>query len=100
MTVGESTTLLSVNGLSKRFGGLQAVNDVTFSVPSGSIKALIGPNGAGKTTLFNLISGVIAPDSGSIMFNGAAVQGLKPHEIACIGMARTFQHNAAAVWSN
>jgi branched-chain amino acid transport system ATP-binding protein len=92
MTVGESTTLLSVNGLSKRFGGLQAVNDVTFSVPSGSIKALIGPNGAGKTTLFNLISGVIAPDSGTIMFNGAAVQGLKPHEIACIGMARTFQH--------
>ena len=84
--------LLSVEGLSKRFGGLQAVGDVTFSVPKGSIKALIGPNGAGKTTLFNLISGVIPPDSGRIIFRGAPVQGFSPHQIAGLGMARTFQH--------
>jgi len=86
------TGILSVEGLSKRFGGLQAVNDVSFSVPPGAIKALIGPNGAGKTTLFNLISGTIAPDSGVITFNGEPVQGLKPHQMACMGMARTFQH--------
>jgi branched-chain amino acid transport system ATP-binding protein len=86
------STLLDVTGLSKRFGGLQAVDDVSFSVPSGAIKALIGPNGAGKTTLFNLISGVIPPDSGAITFNGAQVQGLRPHQVATRGMARTFQH--------
>lgn len=85
-------TLLAVEGLSKRFGGLQAVGDVTFSVSKGSIKALIGPNGAGKTTLFNLISGVIPPDSGRIIFRGAPVQGFSPHRIAGLGMARTFQH--------
>ncbi len=85
-------TLLSLQGVSKRFGGLQAVNDVSFSVDAGSIKALIGPNGAGKTTLFNLISGVMQPDSGTIVFNGAAVQGLMPHQVASKGMARTFQH--------
>ena len=84
--------LLSVNGLSKSFGGLQAVNDVSFSVLPGTIKALIGPNGAGKTTLFNLISGVMPPDDGEITFCGEAVQGLKPHRIAHKGMARTFQH--------
>jgi len=86
------TTLLSVEMLSKRFGGLQAVNEVSFSVTAGSIKALIGPNGAGKTTLFNLISGVIAPDSGIINFCGNEVQGLRPHQVASRGMARTFQH--------
>ncbi|GAB4482929.1 MAG: ABC transporter ATP-binding protein [Thermodesulfovibrionales bacterium] len=85
-------SLLSVQGLSKRFGGLQAVQDVSFSVREGAIKALIGPNGAGKTTLFNLVSGVIPPDSGVITFRGAAVQGLRPHQVAARGMARTFQH--------
>ncbi len=84
--------LLSLDGISKRFGGLQAVNDVSFSVDQGSVKALIGPNGAGKTTLFNLISGVLSPDSGTITFNGAKVQGLMPHQVASQGMARTFQH--------
>ncbi len=84
--------LLSLDGISKRFGGLQAVNDVSFSVDQGSVKALIGPNGAGKTTLFNLISGVLSPDSGTITFNGAQVQGLMPHQVASQGMARTFQH--------
>jgi branched-chain amino acid transport system ATP-binding protein len=86
------STLLSVENLSKRFGGLQAVNEVSFSVTTGSIKALIGPNGAGKTTLFNLISGVIPPDSGVINFCGTHVQGFKPHQVASRGMARTFQH--------
>jgi len=86
------TTLLTVDKLSKRFGGLKAVNEVSFSVTAGTIKALIGPNGAGKTTLFNLISGVIAPDSGIINFCGEHVQGLRPHQVASKGMARTFQH--------
>lgn len=86
------TTLLTVEKLSKRFGGLQAVNEVSFSVTAGSIKALIGPNGAGKTTLFNLISGVITPDSGVINFCGDQVQGFRPHQVATKGMARTFQH--------
>ncbi len=85
-------TLLSLAGVSKRFGGLHAVNDVSFNVNTGTIKALIGPNGAGKTTLFNLISGVLRPDNGVIMFDGAAVQGLIPHQMASKGMARTFQH--------
>ncbi|HEY3348108.1 MAG TPA: ABC transporter ATP-binding protein [Nitrospirota bacterium] len=85
-------TLLSVKDLNKRFGGLHAVNGVSFEVPQGVIKALIGPNGAGKTTLFNLISGTIAPDSGSVHFGGAPVQGLRPYQTASLGMARTFQH--------
>jgi branched-chain amino acid transport system ATP-binding protein len=85
-------SLLSVQGLSKRFGGLQAVDNVSFVVAQGAIKALIGPNGAGKTTLFNLISGVLRPDSGSITFGGKTVQGLRPHQVAAKGIARTFQH--------
>ncbi|HJX16356.1 MAG TPA: ATP-binding cassette domain-containing protein, partial [Candidatus Deferrimicrobiaceae bacterium] len=83
--------LLSVRGVSKRFGGLQAVEDVSFDVPQGAIKALIGPNGAGKTTLFNLISGFLRPDQGSVVFGGTEVLGLAPHQIAARGMARTFQ---------
>jgi len=85
-------TLLSVEGLSKRFGGLQAVDHVSFGVQAGSIKALIGPNGAGKTTLFNLVSGVLQPDGGTITFGGRQVQGLRPHQVASRGMSRTFQH--------
>jgi len=85
-------TILSVQGLSKRFGGLQAVSDVSFDVAEGTVKALIGPNGAGKTTLFNIVSGLMQPDSGSVVFSGIPVQGLKPHQIAARGMARTFQH--------
>ena len=83
--------LLSVRGVSKSFGGLQAVEDVSFDVPRGAIKALIGPNGAGKTTLFNLISGFLHPDRGSIVLDGDEVLGLAPHRIAARGMARTFQ---------
>ncbi len=85
-------TLLSVQELSKRFGGLQAIDRVSFSVPQGAIKALIGPNGAGKTTLFNLISGVLEQDSGYITFDGKPVHGLRPHQIAAKGIVRTFQH--------
>ena len=85
-------TLLSVREVSKRFGGLQAISDLSFDVARGSIKALIGPNGAGKTTLFNLISGVLEPDHGEIVFRGAAIQDLPPHQIASRGMVRTFQH--------
>jgi len=85
-------TILSVRRVSKRFGGLQAVSDLSFDVARGSIKALIGPNGAGKTTLFNLISGFLPPDSGEIYFGGAPVHDLPSHQIASRGMVRTFQH--------
>ena len=85
-------TLLSVRDVSKRFGGLQAVSGLSFDVEQGSIKALIGPNGAGKTTLFNLVSGMLDPDSGEILFRGDVVQKLSSHEIAARGLVRTFQH--------
>jgi len=84
--------LLEINNLNKRFGGLQAVKDVSFSVEQGMIKAVIGPNGAGKTTLFNLVSGFLAPDAGSVAFRGQQLQGKRPFEIAAAGMSRTFQH--------
>jgi len=85
-------TILEVRDLNKRFGGLQAVGDVSFSVQQGSIKALIGPNGAGKTTLFNLLSGMLPPDSGTIRFINDDVQRLQPYQVAALGMSRTFQH--------
>jgi branched-chain amino acid transport system ATP-binding protein len=85
-------SLLVVKDLCKRFGGLQAVDNVSFAVASGSIKALIGPNGAGKTTLFNLIFGALLPDSGQVWFDGKQTDGWKPHQVAAAGMARTFQH--------
>ena len=85
-------TLLSVRGVSKRFGGLQAVDDLSFDVARGSIKALIGPNGAGKTTIFNLISGFLPPDSGKIVFGGTEIHGMSPCEVSVRGMVRTFQH--------
>ncbi len=86
------TVLLEARGLSKRFGGLQAVKDVGFRVEAGTIKAVIGPNGAGKTTLFNLLSGVLAPDAGEVLLRGDAIQGRPVHEIATRGLSRTFQH--------
>jgi len=85
-------TLLSVRGVSKRFGGLQAVNDLSFDVATGAIKALIGPNGAGKTTIFNLISGFLPPDSGEIVFGGEEIHAMSSCEVAIRGMVRTFQH--------
>jgi branched-chain amino acid transport system ATP-binding protein len=85
-------TLLEVSGLSKRFGGVQAVKDVSFQVPRGAVKAVIGPNGAGKTTLFDLLSGFRAPDSGTVRLAGEEIQGRQPHEIAALGVSRTFQN--------
>lgn len=84
--------LLEVHSISKKFGGLQAISDVSFSIRKGTIKALIGPNGAGKTTLFNLISGFLRPDSGRVVFEERPIQDLRPHQIAGRGLSRTFQH--------
>ena len=83
--------MLEVRGLSKRFGGLQAVRDVALDVPQGRIVALIGPNGAGKTTTFAMIAGFVRPDAGRIMFEGREVTGARPDQIAALGMVRTFQ---------
>ncbi len=84
-------SLLQVERLTRRFGGLIALDDVSFSVPSGSLSAVIGPNGAGKTTLFNLISGFIPPSEGCVRFDGHDFAGLKPHQVAARGLVRTFQ---------
>lgn len=84
--------MLELTTVHKYFGGLHAVNNVSFKVTPGTIKAVIGPNGAGKTTLFNLIAGGLAPSSGTITFMGRPIQGLKPHRVASLGMARTFQN--------
>ncbi|BCO07957.1 ABC transporter ATP-binding protein [Desulfolithobacter dissulfuricans] len=84
--------MLELQSVSKRFGGLRAVDDVSFQVREGVIKAVIGPNGAGKTTLFNLIAGNLTPTSGQILFQGREIQGMKPHRIAALGMSRTFQN--------
>jgi branched-chain amino acid transport system ATP-binding protein len=85
------STLLSVDGISKRFRGLVAVDQVTFEVPQGGIFAVIGPNGAGKTTLFNMIAGLFAPNGGSITFAGERIDGLAPDQICRRGIGRTFQ---------
>lgn len=87
-----SRPLLEVANLNRHFGGLHAVNNVSFNVTAGMIKGLIGPNGAGKTTLFNLISGMIRSDAGTILFNGQPIQHLPPHKIAACGIFRTFQN--------
>jgi branched-chain amino acid transport system ATP-binding protein len=83
--------MLEVNGLSKAFGGLTAVDNVSLSVAAGSLTAVIGPNGAGKTTLFTLVSGFALPDSGRVIFDGVDITGLKPDAAARIGLTRTFQ---------
>ncbi len=83
--------LLQVQGVTKRFGGLQALTQVTFDLPEGQILGLIGPNGAGKTTLFNTINGVYKPEQGRITFRGKDVTGKKPYHLASMGMARTHQ---------
>ncbi|KFI26004.1 leucine/isoleucine/valine transporter ATP-binding subunit [Haematobacter missouriensis] len=84
--------LLSVEGLGIAFGGLKAVNDVSFSVRPGEIASVIGPNGAGKTTLFNMISGLYQPGSGRVILAGEDVTGFAPHLLARRGMSRTFQN--------
>lgn len=83
--------LLEVRGITKRFGGLVAVDSFSFDVEKGEILGLIGPNGAGKTTAFNVITGFYRPDSGTIRFEGEDITGLKPHKICGKGIARTFQ---------
>lgn len=85
------TLLLQVQGVTKRFGGLQALTQITFDLPQGQILGLIGPNGAGKTTLFNAINGVFPPEEGRIIFRGEDVTRKKPYELARRGMARTHQ---------
>ncbi|MFX1500729.1 MAG: ABC transporter ATP-binding protein [Promethearchaeota archaeon] len=83
--------ILEVKNLTKKFGGLTAVNDFSFEIKRGEFVGLIGPNGAGKTTIFNLISGFERPSSGSIRFDGIEISGLKPFKIVNLGIARTFQ---------
>ncbi len=86
-----SSVLLQVQGLSKEFGGVRAVHDLDFVVHQGQIKGMIGPNGAGKTTVFNVISGILPPSQGTVEFKGRTLAGLKPHQIAAIGIRRSFQ---------
>ena len=83
--------ILDVQELTKRFGGLTAVNSVSFSVQEGAILSVIGPNGAGKSTLFKLICSFVTPTSGRVKFNGQTITGLPPHEVARLGVVRTFQ---------
>jgi branched-chain amino acid transport system ATP-binding protein len=84
-------SLLEARGISKRFGGVQAVTALDLDVAEGEVVGVIGPNGAGKTTAFNLLSGFLAPDAGAIRFRGRSVVGWKPHAICALGLARTFQ---------
>jgi branched-chain amino acid transport system permease protein len=84
--------LLEVRGLSKRFGGVRALHECAFDVDAGEIKAIIGPNGAGKTTVFNLVTGVYPPSAGEVRFRGARLTGLPAHQVARLGLCRTFQN--------
>jgi branched-chain amino acid transport system ATP-binding protein len=96
--------LLEVRGIGKRFGGLQAVRNLSFDMARGEVLGLIGPNGAGKTTVFHLLSGFLAPDGGDVRFDGRSLAGLKPHAICRLGLARTFQivrpFPHLSVWEN
>jgi branched-chain amino acid transport system ATP-binding protein len=91
---GDAVTMLDVKNVSRRFGGLQALSDVSFLVAKGEIVGVIGPNGAGKTTLFSTLVGLISPDSGSVTLDGKNLGGLKPHKVAGLGMTKTFQNVA------
>ncbi|MBV7485789.1 ABC transporter ATP-binding protein [Bordetella sp. BOR01] len=84
--------ILQAEGLGKRFGGLRALSEVSFDIRAGEIYGLIGPNGAGKTTLFNVLTGLYIPEEGRCTFDGTPLTGLKPHEVAQAGLARTFQN--------
>ena len=83
---------LALDRVSVAFGGLRAVDALTFEVADGSIKGIIGPNGAGKTTLFNAISGITAPQGGRVLLDGRDITALRPHERAALGLSRTFQN--------
>ena len=85
-------TILSIENLSKRFGGLLAVDDVSISIQEGAVHGIIGPNGAGKTTLFNLITGLIPIDRGQVVYKGARLPAMKPDALASLGISRTFQN--------
>lgn len=85
------SAILEVNGLTRYFGGLAAVKDVTFAVPEGSIFGLIGPNGAGKTTLFSMVAGALQPSGGTVRFRGRDVTGIRPYEAVASGIVRTHQ---------
>jgi branched-chain amino acid transport system ATP-binding protein len=91
---GDTMTILDVRSLSRRFGGLQALSEITFSIERGEIVGVIGPNGAGKTTLFSTLVGLIRPDSGSVTLDGKDLARLKPHKVAALGMTKTFQNVA------
>src|SRR6266851_4569209 len=84
--------LLEARGVTVRFGGLVAVSSVNLQIPEGGIVGLIGPNGAGKTTLFNVIAGFYRPADGRVLFHDRDITGRKPHEVAALGIARTFQN--------
>ncbi|HJV11996.1 MAG TPA: ATP-binding cassette domain-containing protein, partial [Burkholderiales bacterium] len=86
--------VLSVERLSKAYGGVQAVRDVSFGVAAGEMVAMIGPNGAGKTTCFNMLNGQLSPDSGDIRLGGSSIAGVPPHRIWRLGVGRTFQVTA------
>lgn len=84
--------LLDVSGITKRFGGLTVVNDVAFTLAPGEVLSIIGPNGSGKTSTLNIVSGVLTPDGGSVTLSGQRITGQKPHQIARLGLTRTFQN--------
>ena len=86
-----SQPIVSIEHVSKAFGGIRAVNDCSFSIARGSITGLIGPNGAGKTTLFNIVAGALAPSAGRVMLDGADITGRRTHELFALGLVRTFQ---------
>src|SRR6266550_7107096 len=89
--MGQNGPILTVDAMTKRFGGLTAVDQVSFEIGKGEIFSLIGPNGAGKTTLFNSITGIYSPTSGRVIFEGKNITGLKPYRVAELGIGRTFQ---------
>ena len=93
-TTGARTSALDVKHLSKAYGGVQAVDDVSFSVAAGELLAMIGPNGAGKTTCFNMLNGQLSPDAGTVEFEGRLLTGLAPREVWRMGVGRTFQITA------
>jgi len=86
------SVLLEVRNITKTFGGLAAVQDLSLAVGKGEILGLIGPNGSGKTTFFNVISSFLPPDRGQVIFDGREITALKPHVVTSLGLARTFQH--------
>lgn len=92
MTDINSTEILTVNNLSKSFGGIHAVNDLSFSIKEGDIHAVIGPNGAGKTTVFNLLTGLIYPDKGKVLFKDKEITSMRTDHVAKVGISRTYQN--------